>query len=234
VDRSAPSHGLVEQLDHNGRPLPPGGLTRGGASIQAVVSNTLGYATRLEVELEDGARATSPFVAPGTLARVAFSGSGARRGRARAASEFGAASPWTEAVDFFSLPPAGSDDSRCQASVVAGAGGGTSLQSTLMKIAFALALLALGACYKPRDWDPEEAREHVPQRPEVAVDYAVETPDGPGLQYMVMNVENSKALTDWLDSRSEAESFQSDWRSKYPTFSSYIVWRKKPESDGRP
>jgi len=103
-----------------------------------------------------------------------------------------------------------------------------------MKNALALLCLTLGACYAPRDWDPEEAREHVPHREPVSVDFDVRTPDGPGLQYMVMNVENAKALTDWLDSRGEAESFQSEWRSKYPDFSSYIVWRKKPETDGRP
>ena len=103
-----------------------------------------------------------------------------------------------------------------------------------MKKLLALSLLAVTACHSPKDWDPDEAREHVPNRPPVEVEYGVETPDGPGLQYMVMNVEGAKALTNWLDSRREAESFQAEWRDKYPSFSSYIVWRKKPESDGRP
>lgn len=99
-----------------------------------------------------------------------------------------------------------------------------------MKKLLALGLLPLAAgCYAPKDWDPAEARDHVPYTEPVTVDYAVETPSGPGLQYMVMNVEDAKALTDWLDSRGEAESFQSDWRSKYPGFSSYIVWRQKPQ-----
>ena len=103
-----------------------------------------------------------------------------------------------------------------------------------MKNLLALGLLAAAGCYAPKDWDPEDARDHVPQTEPVTVDHRIDTPSGENLQYMVMNVEDAKALTNWLDSRSEAESFQSDWRSKYPNFNSYILWRKKPESDGRP
>ena len=97
-----------------------------------------------------------------------------------------------------------------------------------MKKTLALGLLAIAGCYTPKDWDPEDARNHVPQTQPVTVDHRIDTPSG-DLQYMVMNVEDARALTDWLDSRSEAEGFQSSWRSKYPNFSSYIVWRQKPQ-----
>jgi hypothetical protein len=97
-----------------------------------------------------------------------------------------------------------------------------------MKKTLALGLLALAACHSPKDWDPEDARDHVPYQEPVTVDHAIPTPSSPDLQYMVMNVEDARALTNWLDSRSEAESFRSDWASKYPNFGSYIVWRQKP------
>lgn len=97
-----------------------------------------------------------------------------------------------------------------------------------MKKLLATGLLALGACYSPKDWDPEDARDHVPNTAPVTVDYSVDTPSGSDLQYMVMNVEDSKALTAWLESRGEAESVRSDWASKHPHLNFYVVWRQKP------
>ena len=89
-------------------------------------------------------------------------------------------------------------------------------------------LLLLAACYAPRDWDPEDARQHVPITEPVTVDHRIETPPGPGLQYMVMQVDDNRALTPWLDDRGAAETAGHEWGQKWPGFEWYVVWRQKP------
>ena len=90
------------------------------------------------------------------------------------------------------------------------------------------ALLASASCYSPRDWDPEEARDHVPYTEPVTVEHRIESPPGPGLQYMVLQVEDQRALTPWLDSREAAESAGREWEQKRPGLGWYVLWRQKP------
>jgi hypothetical protein len=103
-----------------------------------------------------------------------------------------------------------------------------------MKTLLALGLLPLGACYHPKDWDPAEARSIVPVTEPVSIDYSVATPTGPGLQYMVLQVEDARAITPWLDSLSVAQSAGREWGAKRPDLGWYILWRHKPDADGRP
>ncbi len=103
-----------------------------------------------------------------------------------------------------------------------------------MKNLLALALLAAAGCHAPKDWDPEEARELVPPLEPVVVEYDVRIPDGPPLQYMAMQVDDNRALSPWLDSRSEAESAGREWSSKARGLDWYVIWRQKPQPDGRP
>ena len=98
-----------------------------------------------------------------------------------------------------------------------------------MKTLLALVLLAAAGCYHPRDWDPAEAREIVPPYVPVVVDHEIATPPGPGLQYLVLQVEDQRALTPWLDSASEAESAGREWGAKWPGYGWYIIWREKPK-----
>ena len=101
-------------------------------------------------------------------------------------------------------------------------------------LAAAALLLPLAACYHPKDWDPAEAREIVPVTEPVSVDYKVETPRGPGLQYMAMQVDDNRALSPWCDDVGDAEAAGREWSQKARGLDWYIVWRQKPQPDGRP
>ena len=68
----------------------------------------------------------------------------------------------------------------------------------------------------------------VPPYVPVTVEHEIATPAGPGLQYLVLQVEDQRALTPWLDSAGEAERVGREWGAKWPGFGWYIIWREKP------
>ena len=89
------------------------------------------------------------------------------------------------------------------------------------------ALLALAACHKPKDWDPEEAY-NFPRTEPVKVEHQVEIPDGP-VQYLAMSADNRYALCSWTENRSEAEAAGRKFEEKHPGLDWYVLWRQKPK-----
>lgn len=51
---------------------------------------------------------------------------------------------------------------------------------------------------------------------------------GGELQYMAYCSDSDRALSGWVDSRSEAESKASEYRSEHPGRHTTILWRQKP------
>jgi hypothetical protein len=51
---------------------------------------------------------------------------------------------------------------------------------------------------------------------------------GGDLQYMAYCNDEERALSDWLDSRSEAQSKANEYRSEHPDRATTILWRQKP------
>jgi hypothetical protein len=53
-------------------------------------------------------------------------------------------------------------------------------------------------------------------------------PGGGQIQYMAYCNAEERALTGWVESRSEAESAASSYRSEHPGRDCSILWRQKP------
>jgi hypothetical protein len=53
-------------------------------------------------------------------------------------------------------------------------------------------------------------------------------PSGGEIQYMAFCEAEERALTGWVDSRSEAESAASSYRSQHPDRPCCVLWRQKP------
>jgi hypothetical protein len=51
---------------------------------------------------------------------------------------------------------------------------------------------------------------------------------GGDLQYMAYCLDEERALSGWCDSRSEAASAASSYRSEHPDRTTTILWRQKP------
>ena len=51
---------------------------------------------------------------------------------------------------------------------------------------------------------------------------------GGDLQYMAYCLDAERALSGWCDSRSEAQSAASSYKSEHPDRSTTILWRQKP------
>jgi hypothetical protein len=51
---------------------------------------------------------------------------------------------------------------------------------------------------------------------------------GGDLQYMAYCSDEERALSGWCDSRSEAQSAASSYKSEHPDRSTTILWRQKP------
>jgi hypothetical protein len=112
-DTSATTLGLpLEQLDSALTLLPSGGLTRSTAFFRAPAMNSAGYPVSLQVEIvpagqpfSNAATVASPLVPSGSTAQAVWNGtvSGDFRWQARAVSQFGAASAWTDSLLTFHL-----------------------------------------------------------------------------------------------------------------------------------
>jgi len=63
---------------------------------------------------------------------------------------------------------------------------------------------------------------------EVEVPRVHNEPSSNQLQYMAYCNAEERALTGWVDSRSEAESAASSYRSEHPDRICSILWRQKP------
>jgi hypothetical protein len=63
---------------------------------------------------------------------------------------------------------------------------------------------------------------------EVSVPSVNHEPGGGEIQYMAYCNLEERALSGWVDSRSEAESAVSAYRSEHPDRSCSILWRQKP------
>ena len=88
-----------------------------------------------------------------------------------------------------------------------------------------LAALLLSAASCASDDDTlkyQKVRVEVP-RPDVNIE-----PDGKDLQYMAYCHEEERALSGWMNSRSEAESKARDYTSEHPDRKYSILWRQKP------
>ena len=51
---------------------------------------------------------------------------------------------------------------------------------------------------------------------------------GGDLQFMAYCLSSERALSDWVDSRSEAQSKASAYKSEWPDRDTTILWRQKP------
>jgi hypothetical protein len=70
--------------------------------------------------------------------------------------------------------------------------------------------------------------EHRKVRTRVDVPDVRMEPEGNDIQYMAYCNDEERALTDWVDSRSEAESKLSEYKSQHPDRLISILWRQKP------
>src|SRR2546427_13104673 len=73
----------------------------------------------------------------------------------------------------------------------------------------------------------EEPRYH-PVHTEVTPPSVRMEPEGNQIQYMAYCNAEERALTDWVDSRSEAESAAGRYRGEHPDRDCSILWRQKP------
>jgi len=65
-------------------------------------------------------------------------------------------------------------------------------------------------------------------RTEVQIPSVNHEPSSGQLQYMAYCNAEERALTAWVDSRSEAESAASSYRSQHPDRDCSVLWRQKP------
>lgn len=94
----------------------------------------------------------------------------------------------------------------------------------MKNLATAALLLSLAACGIQDATLIEQRRV----RTEVSVPEVHNEPSGGQLQYMAYCNDEERALSDWCDSRSEAESKVSSYRSEHPDRACSILWRQKP------
>ena len=91
-------------------------------------------------------------------------------------------------------------------------------------LALAALLLSLASCGIQDATQIEQRRV----RTEVDTPSVHNEPSGDQLQYMAYCNAEERALSDWCDSRSEAESKMSSYRSEHPDRAYSILWRQKP------
>ena len=65
-------------------------------------------------------------------------------------------------------------------------------------------------------------------RTEVQIPDVRNEPTGNDIQYMAYCNIEERALTGWVDSRSEAESAAGSYRSEHPDRPCCVLWRQKP------
>jgi hypothetical protein len=86
----------------------------------------------------------------------------------------------------------------------------------------ALVLSAVSCAYD------EDKVEHRKVRTYVDTPDVQNEPQGPDLQYMAYCIAEERALSGWLDSRSEASSVAHDYQGEHPDRACTILWRQKP------
>ena len=74
----------------------------------------------------------------------------------------------------------------------------------------------------------DEGLRYQKVRTEVDIPRVNHEPSSGQLQYMAYCNAEERALTGWVDSRSEAESAASSYRSQRPDRDCSILWRQKP------
>ena len=70
--------------------------------------------------------------------------------------------------------------------------------------------------------------EHRRIRTEVQIPDVRVEPESGDVQYMAISNEEERALSDWVDSRSEAESKGREYQGVHPDRTYSILWRQKP------
>ena len=73
--------------------------------------------------------------------------------------------------------------------------------------------------------------EHRRIRTEVEIPDVRMEPQSGDVQYMALCNEEDRALSDWVDSRSEAESKGREYLGSHPDRTYSILWRQKPGSE---
>jgi hypothetical protein len=88
-----------------------------------------------------------------------------------------------------------------------------------------LAALLLSAVSCAHD---EDKLEYQKVRTYVSTPDVQNEPEGPNIQYMAYSLAEERALSGWLDSRSEASSKAREYASEHPDRQTTILWRQKP------
>src|SRR5690349_18850799 len=94
----------------------------------------------------------------------------------------------------------------------------------MKNLAIAALLLSLASCAIQDATHIEQRRV----RTEVETPSVHNEPSGGQIQYMAYCNAEERALSDWCDSRSEAESKLSSYKSEHPDRDCSILWRQKP------
>jgi hypothetical protein len=92
----------------------------------------------------------------------------------------------------------------------------------MKQLLIAAAALALASC-APEDDSLKYEKVHVDRyQPDVHVE-----PQGT-CQFMAFCTDEGRALSGWLDSRSEAQSKASEYHGEHPDRECTVLWREKP------
>lgn len=87
----------------------------------------------------------------------------------------------------------------------------------------AVAALSLASCARDEDSLKYDKVRVDRYEPDVRIE-----PQGENLQYMAFCTDEGRALSDWVDSRSEAQSKASQYHGEHPDRECTVVWRQKP------
>jgi hypothetical protein len=90
------------------------------------------------------------------------------------------------------------------------------------KLLLAAVALSLASCAQDDDSLKYEKVRVDRYQPEVRID-----PQGT-CQYMAFCTDEGRALSGWVDSRSEAQSKASEYHSEHPERECTVLWREKP------
>jgi len=92
----------------------------------------------------------------------------------------------------------------------------------MKQLLLAAAVISLAACAQDDDSLKYEKVRIDPYRPEIHIE-----PEG-SLQWMAICADEGRALTGWVDNRSEAQSAASDYHGEHPDRECTVLWRQKP------
>jgi hypothetical protein len=92
----------------------------------------------------------------------------------------------------------------------------------MKQLLLAAAALSLASCAGDDDSLKYEKVRVDPYQPEVRFQ-----PEG-SLQWMAFCADEGRALSDWLESQSEAQSKASEYHGEHPDRECLVLWRQKP------